>query len=164
QKAYKDASGRIDGASNDVKTAQTDLTAVYNTLQGQLDALKKAISTKFQCDVNVLLQGLQMLAFAGESGGAAALMSGAVLTDFFNEGMNTIKEADGRVVDKTYLVQQISAIGQDLPTGFQDQLLSNGQLKYDDTTTLRCMADLQQLDDQIDQLSTAFDTNGVKDA
>ena len=154
--AYNDAAKKIPQARDDVEAAHTSFLSAQGALSKKLTDIERAIGGRFDCRLDVIIKGVEMMAFAHGSLETAGLMAGAELASFIDEGMNNLKLADGRVVDKKYLLQQIAGLGGDLKKDFREKLLQDGKLKFDDTTTVRFMADLDKLDEQIDSVSDAL--------
>jgi hypothetical protein len=156
-KAFQTATSKITQSRDAVEAAHSGFIGARENLSKALEGLEGKIKEYFQCRPDVIIKGVEMMAFAHGSLGTAALMAGAELTSFITEGMNNLKLADGRVEDKKYLLQKIVGLGADLQKDFSEKLLQDGNLKFDDTTTLRFMADLDKLDEQIAGVSGVLD-------
>ncbi|MCY0993123.1 hypothetical protein OV203_38640 [Nannocystis sp. ILAH1] len=151
--AYQETLAALPDAKAAIEAATGELNAAREALKRAQDQLKAGLS-KFHCSIDKLLQAAEMMAFCHGSAGMAAGMGIVQLFGILNEGTTKIPTNDGGSVDKQYFIHSLVKLGDDvqgeMATHIQDNL---GTLGDGETPTY--LAELDKLDDMIDQVSNA---------
>lgn len=143
---------RIEAATTALNTARAALLATQDEL---VESLKQ-----FHCDINKLLSAAEMMAFCSGSSEMAIGMGMVQLFGIINAGQTKIPTTDGGSVDKKYFIHSLVKIDGDLQAGMETNV-QDGTGTLGDGKTPTYLAQLDKLDDMIDQVSNAVGEDGV---
>lgn len=161
-----DASRTFESAAEELEEASKQVVMLKPTLDRKtphVAAFAEEVKSKFNaCDLDKILDGLGMLAFCppvsheGEGGGgmsgSGALMAATQFAAYLEHGVDTIKTAYGKTLEKGQIINEAKRLG--------DDLFASAQEIYSEPSGVRCdvgskaiLATLDQWDELVAQFA-----------
>ncbi|MEU8569597.1 hypothetical protein AB0C51_14770 [Streptomyces pathocidini] len=147
---------------HNIAVYETELPSLKEDLRKKIDRFAEKVKTKFNIDVEQLLSALSMVAFAPQS----KFMMMTQLADVAYHNINSLATDAGVNVNRSYLVNEIKAIGSSIDSlkeGYHS--LDNGLLQPDDPQAGKLIVEEKSFRETFDTLKNTFsEVKDVEDA